>query len=982
MDPAPAVPGCADSGPARRRARRRPGPLPIVLLVAFLLAGLGGPASAQLLPPAREHWLARDTEHFTIYHRSGSDSLGTALAGIAEETYRIFAERLQFRPKGRVLVFVQERYDIVNGFSDVLAHRTIVILPNPPYAEPHGLLGHHEDWLRLAFTHEYAHTVDLEQTRRYWDLIGLATGFRYPNALRPLWTIEGFAIWCETSLGNGGRLGSPTTEMVLRADILSERFRRSDQWSGAYQPWPDGTLSYLYGAAFMEFLQDQYGSTVPLDFRKTTAGTLPFKFAGALPRLTRGRPFPLLLAEFHARVKERADSTIVWIRGHGELREGELVSRPGATVLDLLPGRTGRDLLVACDSDHREQQILRLNADSKERSEVVRTQGQDVRLSAGADPEDVTFSDLDIRRNTDLVSRLYAVEVATGEKEIVAGAEGLFEPAISPTDGTLLACRREQARSFLVRVDQGHQEVLAPGLPAGANVFHPAWAPDGKRLAVSVWRPPGRQDIFLLDTPQGPARPLTEDDDWDIDPTFAPDGRHVLFASDRSGIWNVYAMEVENRTLYRVTNVTTGAFLPKVSRDGRWIYFVRYSPEGDEIRRLPFAPDRWTAVPLDSLPRLPAYSRYLARVEAPRPASGSAEVRTGARGTADIPRQEGWDRLRSLRPALHIPLPTVDQQGLGAAIFLEGLDPLGRESYSGLVGYGLESRRLSYAGGLQTYALPRSRLELLAADNAFPTRQKIPGSETAFLWRRDRMQGVRLAWPWLETTRALESFIGIQRSQTDSLAPRDWTLDNLPRPDFLTGRSTVFQAGMAFTNTKRYPLSFSPVDGMSSQFTCWTRRKTLGGDRSGDGFTLDLRLYKAIGRDVVAATRGQVIRGHDIEIGQGGFVHVTGYDSTRTTSVAFLGAGEIRFRIIETQRKVLWDWIFLNRAHGALFLEHAGYGVGSAESWRHLRSLWSVGARLSLDVTLGFVASQSWDLILASPSRGSPSVSFGVSSAF
>jgi hypothetical protein len=920
--------------------------LRIVLFIALLLIGHVVTASAQLLPPAQDRWLVLDTEHFAIHYRSGSESLAVNLRGIAEDTYSAFSDELGLRPKGRVLVFIQERYDVVNSLSNVIAHRSIVIFPYPPYGEPHGLLGHYDNWLRLVFTHEYAHTVDLERTEGLWDLIGTATGFGYPNALRPLWTTEGFAVWCESSIAGGGRLGSPSTDMVLRTDILSGRFRETSEWSGAYEPWPGGTLSYLYGAAFMEYLHDRYGGTVPVQFRGSTAGALPFKFAQSLPLLTEGKPFGMVLAEFYLAARTRADSTVTWIRQQGGLREGDLIACPGTTVLDFTPSGNGQELYVAANSDYRDQQIRWLDPESGRSGEVTRTDGIDVRLSARREAGDIVYSDLDIRGNTDLVSRLYKVDRATGRKEAVAGGESLFEPTVSPIDGSLLACRRRKDRSFLVRVREDRQDYPATGLPADANLFHPVWSPNGRQLAASVWLPSGRQDIFLLETPDGPARPLTSDEDWDINPVFSSDGRYVLFASDRSGVWNVYARDVASDTLLRVTNVTTGAFLPKTSPDGKWVYFVRYGVNGDEIRRLPFNPEQWTVVPLDSPPRLRSYERYLNASAAKRSLreSRSSQAERTAPSTGGAPRNEGSGRLRSLVPVLHIPLPWVDEMGLAGIVLLAGADPLGRETYGGLLGYGLESKRPLYAMSAQSYALPLVRLDLAAADYATPTNQDIRESKNAHLWRRDRLLGVRLAWPWIETTRVLESYVGLQRVQTDSLAPKDWTLRDLPRPDFLTGRATEFRAGLAFSNTRNHPLSFSPTDGLAADVGYWVRKKVLGGERTGDGVTMDVRAYKGLGRDFVVAARALALRGPDTEIGPGNLLSVSGYDSTRVTSRAVLGTGEVRFRLYEAQQRALWDWIFFRRAHGALFLQGAGYQDGSGAGWSHLWGAWGDGS--------------------------------------
>jgi hypothetical protein len=254
------------------------------------------------------------------------------------------------------------------------------------------------------------------------------------------------------------------------------------------------------------------------------------------------------------------------------------------------------------------------------------------------------------------------------------------------------------------------------------------------------------------------------------------------------------------------------------------------------------------------------------------------------------------------------------------------------------------------------------------------------------LWRRDRRQTILLGVPWLETRRVLVLSGGLERRFTQAAAPRDYTLDDLPEPDFYTGRTTALLAGLSFDNAQTYPLAISPVNGVRTYLTAWNRIRALDGERRGSGGAADLRGYVALTPDFVAAARAlgvRVSRG-DFEIGPGNLVSVSGSDEVIQAERALLGAAEMRFRIAEIQRKAVWDWIFINRLHGAALFEHLSYRPGKnddggAGGWGRLIS---VGARLSADLTTGFYALMSWDLIVAAPSRGDPKVTFGISTAF
>src|SRR5690554_5713544 len=71
----------------------------------------------------------------------------------------------------------------------------------------------------------------------------------------------------------------------------------------------------------------------------------------------------------------------------------------------------------------------------------------------------------------------------------------------------------------------------------------------------------------------------------DLDPTWSPDGSALIFASDRSGIFNLYAAPIhsEPTTLLRLTNVLTGAFQPAGTADGEWLAWAACDADGYDI---------------------------------------------------------------------------------------------------------------------------------------------------------------------------------------------------------------------------------------------------------------------------------------------------------------------------------------------------------------------------------------------------------------
>ncbi len=124
----------------------------------------------------------------------------------------------------------------------------------------------------------------------------------------------------------------------------------------------------------------------------------------------------------------------------------------------------------------------------------------------------------------------------------------------------------------------------------------PAYSPDGRYLIFSSNRT-GNLDLWRLDRASGELRQLTDDPAQDWDPGFTPDGSRILFSSGRGGtgleIWSVAPDGSDPR---QITHDGVDAENPTMTPDGRWIVYTsgntahlglfRIHPDGTEPTRL------------------------------------------------------------------------------------------------------------------------------------------------------------------------------------------------------------------------------------------------------------------------------------------------------------------------------------------------------------------------------------------------------------
>jgi len=193
--------------------------------------------------------------------------------------------------------------------------------------------------------------------------------------------------------------------------------------------------------------------------------------------------------------------------------------------------------------------------------------------------------------------RLVRCDVATGKEKSLLWATGLF-PLSAGAMGVAAHCDVAGAGLLLFdsRSQRQHlQELPLPGgaAPEGGRLLtrgassdrQPAYSPDGKRVLFSSNRS-GNLDLWLLDLENGALRQLTDDAAQDWDPGFAPDGRHIVWSCDRAGHLEAWMANADGSGARQVSKDGVDAENPVVTRDGAWVYYWSGNPSKPGIWRV------------------------------------------------------------------------------------------------------------------------------------------------------------------------------------------------------------------------------------------------------------------------------------------------------------------------------------------------------------------------------------------------------------
>jgi TolB protein len=138
-------------------------------------------------------------------------------------------------------------------------------------------------------------------------------------------------------------------------------------------------------------------------------------------------------------------------------------------------------------------------------------------------------------------------------KRITYSAGVDTSPAWNPKTGQQVAFVSDRSgvpQLYLMNADGSNPEKI--NLPDMGYVIDPAWSPNGQLLAFSWRRPSGNYDIYVMDVATRQLVELTRDAGRNERPSWAPDGRHLVFESTRTGtrqIWTMLADGTQARQL-------------------------------------------------------------------------------------------------------------------------------------------------------------------------------------------------------------------------------------------------------------------------------------------------------------------------------------------------------------------------------------------------------------------------------------------------
>lgn len=184
-------------------------------------------------------------------------------------------------------------------------------------------------------------------------------------------------------------------------------------------------------------------------------------------------------------------------------------------------------------------------------------------------------------------NELFAVMYSNGINLLASG--DCLIPVWSP-DGTALACSSDPPQMWSGISGVNFKNKVIKRITDKKLFGTVSWSPDGQKLAYSAYveqekccgSVPEVINIFVqsLQRDEKPEQ-LTSAQSYDSYPEWSPDGKYILFTSNRTGMEQIYIMNADGLHEYALTTDNKPNFDPKWSPDGTKIVFVSLRNEKD-----------------------------------------------------------------------------------------------------------------------------------------------------------------------------------------------------------------------------------------------------------------------------------------------------------------------------------------------------------------------------------------------------------------
>jgi Tol biopolymer transport system component len=579
------------------------------------------------------NWRYIQSPYFDIYFYGNDLTLAEFTSEVANEAYSQISDRLNWHLQKRVSIMVYQShadfqqtnvtfsymYEGIGGVTELFKNRVVV-----PFEGNYAAFRH-------VIRHELVHALinDMVYGGNVQSIISGRIRYSIPG-----WMNEGLAEY----LAGGWDANS---DMYMRDLALHGDITPINQLGGLY--------AYRGGQSVWRYVTGKYGEEAIAEVfnRIKMRGNVDRGMEAAI-----GADFELLSEQWREYLKKQYWPDVVGRDRLKDIAHSVTDHEELENVYNIAPAISpDGSKLAIMRNDHGLMEIILISAtDGRFLKRLIRggtkSEFEELHLlkpgiTWSPDGKRVAFTAKAASQEI-----LYVVDIKSKKKsEYPTGLEGLFMASWSPDGGKIAIIGNNGVSSDIYLLDLETKEVANLTNDVFSE-FDPVWSPDGSTLAFSSDRgdyPPFRfdregnsydfqhqyspddgsplssmkpgfnihqhdldqLDIFMIGKDGSNLRRITTDEAHENYPTYAHSAPFLFYTSDRSGIDNIYMLNLETNEERAVTNILTGISDLDMAEDDSRLYFTGFERSGYDIYRIHNPLELWEQ------PKEVALSNYL-----------------------------------------------------------------------------------------------------------------------------------------------------------------------------------------------------------------------------------------------------------------------------------------------------------------------------------------------------------------------------------
>ncbi|MCL4478284.1 MAG: hypothetical protein M1381_04180 [Deltaproteobacteria bacterium] len=781
--------------------------------------------------PPDQTWKTIQSKHFSIIFTPSELDIAQKLMNIAESYYRKMTSRMNWVPQRKTYILLTNSTDSTNGETTPYYYDHIIIYAVPPDA--YTSIINYDYWLKMIFVHEYTHILHLDQSRGFFGFLNDIFGrVLFTNFLEPDWIIEGYAVYNESTLTQAGRDNGSYYNTILRMQALTNTLPPIDRGDGIPSKWPYGEYPYLYGGKFLQYIGERYGAAALAEYSKEYT-YLPFFIETSSKHAFKDESFITLWREWQVHLRKQAMLEYISFLFSGPTPSKQLTFI-GADTRSPVWDNKGKGIFYTSYNGMTNMAIFYKSLKTGKTKRVTLRNSNHTNSACN---QRLFFSQEDYFKNFYLYSDLYELNLKTNRTKQLTHGLRVRGPDVSYNCSKVVFVSNTSTVSSLMiyrLTDPGSVKTIAM-IKGSAQFLDPRWSYDGNDIAVTVKYNDGETDIKILNKQGEFLTTVVADTHLNLFPAWSRDNRFVMFSSDRTGIANLYAYSITDKTIYMITNVIGGAYESQVSPDDKMLAFVQYDKTGFNVYEMPFSPSTFRT--------LNRQREFLVR-----------QVKSCKHTKAAITKYSPWD---TLRPTWWLPAVTLDPDAYSVGVYTQGSDLLGYHNYYLLADYTGYQNGKSSPGFFASYTNDAYPPQIGINGGIIPYIAETytePASNTTHSYVLQKSNAeLDISYP-INNFRYRQSIgIGYDYALISSLTHLPAYVSNAP----FTGKLSGFTATYAIDTTYVFDTSISRENGVYFNTSLERDLSALGSDLELTQFYSQLRAYlPGLGANHVIYFRG------------------------------------------------------------------------------------------------------------------------------